>query len=125
MGAFAKDPRILAWDVWNEPDNHGPEEHDPYEAPNKVQLVAGLLPQVFAWARSQNPLQPLTSGVWKGNWSDPAKESETTKIQLAESDVISFHNYDWPENFEARIHELRPQHRPLIRRRRSSLPSSR
>ena len=23
VGAFAKDTRILAWDVWNEPDNEG------------------------------------------------------------------------------------------------------
>ena len=49
-----------------------------------------------------------------GNWSDPAKESETTKIQLAESDVISFHNYDWPEGFEARVLSLKPLGRPLI-----------
>ena len=62
-----------------------------------------LLPQVFAWARSVHPTQPLTSGVWHGDWNDPAKESATTKIQLAESDVITFHNYGWPEEFEARI----------------------
>src|SRR5690348_11816299 len=60
VGAFAKDSRILAWDVWNEPDNHGPDEHDPYEAPNKVELVGKLLPQAFTWARSQHPIQPLT-----------------------------------------------------------------
>jgi hypothetical protein len=56
----------------------------------------------------------LTSGVWIGNWDDPTRESVTTKIQLAESDVISFHNYDWPEEFEARINALRPLHRPLL-----------
>jgi len=60
------------------------------------------------------PTQPLTSGVWTGNWSDLKQESETTKIQLAESDVISFHSYNWPEGFEARIHELRPLNRPLL-----------
>ncbi len=61
-----------------------------------------------------HPSQPLTSGLWKGNWTDPSQESATTKIQLAESDVISFHEYGWPEDFEARIQQLRPQHRPLI-----------
>ena len=60
------------------------------------------------------PVQPLTSGVWEGDWSDPDKESTTTKIQLAESDVISFHNYNWPERFEARIKELQPLGRPII-----------
>ena len=73
-----------------------------------------LLPKAFAWARSANPTQPLTSGVWHGNWNDPAKESTTIKIQLAESDVISFHSYDWPEGFEARIQSLLPLGRPLI-----------
>ncbi len=36
------------------------------------------------------------------------------KIQLAESDFISFHNYGWPEEFEARIKELLPLGRPMI-----------
>ena len=80
----------------------------------KVARVEELLPKVFAWARSVHPVQPLTSGVWKGNWSDAAKESTTTKIQLAESDVITFHNYGWPEEFEARILELKPLGRPII-----------
>jgi hypothetical protein len=113
VGAFANDPRILGWDVWNEPDNtNGARfKEDPAA---KVKRVNELLPKVFAWARSAHPTQPLTSGVWTGNWSDPAHENETTRIQLAQSDIISFHNYGWPETFEARIHELEPNHRPII-----------
>ena len=112
VGAFANDPRILGWDLWNEPDNRGGDKEADEAA--KVRRVDELLPRVFAWARSVNPSQPLTSGVWQGNWSDPAKETPTTKIQLAESDVITFHNYGWPEEFEARIHELEPNHRPIL-----------
>ncbi|WP_232298839.1 glycoside hydrolase 5 family protein [Granulicella tundricola] len=112
VGAFASDSRILGWDVWNEPDNGGGDKAE--DVPAKVRRVNQLLPKAFAWARSAKPTQPLTSGVWTGDWSDPGKESETTKIQLAESDVISFHNYDWPEGFEARIKELQPLHRPII-----------
>lgn len=112
VGAFANDDRILGWDVWNEPDNQGGDVEA--DVPAKVQRVDELLPKVFAWARAENPSQPLTSGVWTGNWSDPAKESATTKIQLAQSDVISFHNYGWPEEFEARIQELEPLHRPIL-----------
>ncbi len=112
VGAFANDNRILGWDVWNEPDNRGGDVEADYTA--KVQRVDELLPKAFAWARAEHPTQPLTSGVWQGDWSHPDKESQTTKIQLAESDVISFHNYDWPEIFEARIHELEPLHRPLL-----------
>ena len=111
VGAFANDPRVLAWDIWNEPDN--PTSQYP-ETPHKTERVDHLLPLAFAWARSEHPIQPLTSGVWIGNWSDPARESATTKIQLAESDIISFHNYGWPEEFEARIHELQPLGRPIL-----------
>ena len=112
VGAFANDNRILGWDVWNEPDNQGGDK--PEDVPAKVKRVNELLPKAFAWARAGNPSQPLTSGVWTGNWSNPSEESATTKIQLAESDVISFHNYGWPEEFEARIKELQPLHRPIL-----------
>ncbi len=112
VGAFAKDDRILGWDVWNEPDNQGGDKE--VDVPAKVKRVNELLPQAFAWARSQQPIQPLTSGVWKDNWNDPAKESETTRIQLRESDIISFHNYGWPEEFEARIRSLQGNNRPIL-----------
>jgi hypothetical protein len=112
VGAFAKDERILGWDIWNEPDNRGGDVVKDEAA--KVARVNELLPLAFQWARSVHPAQPLTSGLWHDNWSDPAKQSTTVKIQLAESDVISFHNYGWPEEFEARILELKPLGRPLI-----------
>ena len=73
VGAFAHDDRILAWDLWNEPDNGNDSSYGNVEVPHKAELVAALLPRVFAWARSQHPSQPLTSGVWQGDWSDPTK----------------------------------------------------
>ena len=112
VGAFANDDRILGWDIWNEPDNRGGDREEDVAA--KVKRVDELLPKAFAWARAMHPVQPLTSGVWVGDWSHLASESATTKIQLAESDIISFHNYDWPEVFEARIKSLLPLHRPII-----------
>ncbi len=112
VGAFANDDRILGWDVWNEPDNRGGDVVE--DEPAKVKRVNELLPKAFTWARSAHPSQPLTSGVWKGDWSHPDKESTTTRIQLAESDILSFHDYGWPEVFEAHIKELQPNHRPII-----------
>ena len=111
VGAFANDKRVLAWDIWNEPDN--PTDQYPL-TPNKTERVDRLLPMAFAWARAEHPIQPLTSGVWQGDWSHPESESATTKIQLSESDVISFHNYGWPENFEARIKDLQAYGRPIL-----------
>jgi hypothetical protein len=112
VSAFANDKRILAWDVWNEPDNTNGNRFG--ETKDKPVLVAGLLPKAFAWARSAHPSQPLTSGVWQDTWSDPAKLSAVAKIQLEESDIITFHNYGWPEEFEGRVKELLPLHRPIV-----------
>jgi len=112
VGIFSKDERVLGWDVWNEPDNQGLDRQE--DVAEKVKRVNNLLPKVFAWARAMHPTQPLTSGVWQGDWTHPEQESETTKIQLAESDVISFHDYSWPEIFEERIQQLRAYHRPIL-----------
>jgi hypothetical protein len=114
VSAFGKDPRVLGWDLWNEPDNTNDGSYHSQEPADKVALVAVLLPQVFAWAREANPEQPLTSGVWHGNWSKDKKLSPIARIQLEESDVISFHNYDKPKEFEKRIKWLRRYNRPII-----------
>jgi GH35 family endo-1,4-beta-xylanase len=60
IGAFANDQRILAWDLWNEPNNTNDRAYGPVEPKKKTELVLALLPQVFVWARSANPSQPLT-----------------------------------------------------------------
>jgi len=36
VGAFAKDDRILAWDVWNEPDNTNKGSYGAQEPKGKV-----------------------------------------------------------------------------------------
>jgi hypothetical protein len=114
VGAFANDPRILAWDVWNEPDNTNGSSYGKEEPKNKVELVLHLLPQVFAWARAEHPTQPLTSGIWQGDWSTPQTLSPMARVQINESDIITFHSYSWPEEFEARVHDLQQYHRPII-----------
>lgn len=114
VGGFAGDKRILAWDLWNEPSNGNGSSYGKDDPGNKGQLVLALLPQVFKWAREAHPTQPLTSGVWTGDWSSLDKMDATTRMQVEESDVISFHNYGWPEEFEQRVQWLLPFHRPLI-----------
>jgi hypothetical protein len=115
VGSFAHDERILAWDVWNEPDNDGGGDYAAAEPKDKFQRVAYLLPKVFDWARSEAPVQPLTSGVWHDpDWSDPSRLNAVERTQLAQSDIISFHNYDFPEAFATRVRQLRGYGRPLI-----------
>ncbi len=104
--AFANDKRVLAWDLWNEPDALNPEVYRKLEPANKNDLVLALLPKVFEWARDEHPKQPLTSGVWQGDWSAPDKLAAMEKIQLDSSDVISFHNYGSAEDFEQRVEWL-------------------
>jgi cellulase (glycosyl hydrolase family 5) len=110
VAAFAKDKRILAWDIWNEPDNVNTGSYAKLEPPNKVSLVVAMLPKAFEWAREAHPSQPLTSGVWK----NPVKLTPMEKEQLELSDVISFHNYSGPEDFETNVKQLLPYHRPLL-----------
>jgi hypothetical protein len=114
VGAFARDQRVLAWDIWNEPDNENPGSYDKLEPKNKLELVLRLLPQAFAWAREAKPEQPLTSGVWKGDWSTPEKMTEMDRLQIELSDVVTFHNYDSPTELEKRINWLKRYNRPMI-----------
>ena len=110
---FRNDPRVLGWDLWNEPDNPA-RQYQSAERSDKEQLVANLLPQVFQWARAVDPSQPLTSGVWHGDAGDPQGRNEISDIQLGNADVITFHSYAEPAGFEARVNELAPLGRPII-----------
>ncbi len=117
VGAFAKDDRILGWDVWNEPgsDTTGSYPKTELKMEIKTARVAALLPQAFAWARAVNPTQPLTSGVYEVDTSaDENALDEIERIQLRESDIITFHNYSWPESFKSEVAWLRRFHRPVI-----------
>ncbi len=113
VGTFRNDRRILAWDVWNEPNNEGGGNYAP--TPDKKALVAGLLGQVFGWARSADPVQPLTSGVWIGEtWDRPETLDAVERIQVTQSDIESFHDYNWPEHFERRARQMLSYGRPVI-----------
>jgi hypothetical protein len=111
VGAFAHDQRVLAWDVWNEP-----EDSDRLDPKKKEEIIAALLPQVFEWVRSVNPSQPLSSGLnAAGSYStELSKWGSEERTQIEESDVISFHNYGWPESFEADIVALQQPKRPIL-----------
>ncbi|OBI43690.1 1,4-beta-xylanase [Mycobacterium kyorinense] len=113
ISQFRNDDRVLGWDLWNEPDNPA-NQYRSVERSDKLELVADLLPQVFGWARAVEPSQPLTSGVWDGEWGDPARRSTISSIQLDNSDVITFHSYAKPATFASRIGELAPLGRPML-----------
>ncbi|RRU25616.1 cellulase family glycosylhydrolase [Stenotrophomonas sp. 278] len=116
IGHFANDKRVLAWDLWNEPDNPGGGNYMDKQLKGEQERIAELLPKIFDWARAKKPAQPLTSGVWIGDDWSPGAASLTSiqRTQLEQSDVITFHNYEQPEAFVSRIAQLRKYGRPLI-----------
>jgi endo-1,4-beta-mannosidase len=99
VGTFAKDDRILLWDVYNEPGN----------SKNEGKSLP-FLKKVFEWARAAKPSQPLSAGTW--NAAPGFKELNA--FQLANSDVITFHNYVSAEELKAEIAKLKKLGRPVI-----------
>ncbi len=114
VGRFRDDPRVQVWDIWNEPDNTNGASYGKQEPANKPALVLPLLKKAFAWAREAKPSQPLTSGVWIGNWADANRLNPTERVQLQQSDVISFHNYGSLASLKQSVQNLRRYKRPLL-----------
>lgn len=115
VGHFRGDSRILAWDIWNEPDNGADVSLcDADQLADKAALVLPLLRDAFAWAREMDPSQPLTSAIWLGDWSSREAMSALQQAQTELSDVISFHNYGDAEDFSRRLGWLRGFDRPLL-----------
>ena len=94
---FGDDERILMWDLYNEPGNTG-----------KLDTSLPLVKKVFLWAREINPSQPLTVGLWNWNFV------ELNTFQAINSDIITYHNYEGPEQHKLVIELLKTHNRPLI-----------
>ena len=58
VGKFAKDQRVLGWDLWNEPDNEGGGNYRPQK--DKVLFVNMLLSQVYDWSLGSR--EPYATG---------------------------------------------------------------
>jgi hypothetical protein len=114
VSRFKNDPRVQVWDVWNEPDNKNGSSYGKDEPENKMDVVAPLLAKAFSWCREADPSQPLTSGVWIGQWPDHGKLNPMEKVQIENSDVISFHSYDNPDKLRQCIKNLRRYNRPIL-----------
>ncbi|HEX5447406.1 MAG TPA: cellulase family glycosylhydrolase, partial [Pirellulales bacterium] len=113
---FASDKRVLAWDLFNEPDNPNTNSYGPLELKNKDDRAARLVRLTFDWAREVRPDQPLTVGLWgpAPNWDKPDTLDQVHRAAVELSDVISFHDYGKPESMNRRIKQLRTYGRPLL-----------
>ena len=88
---FKSDRRIHAWDIFNEPDNDNRNAYPDQETPRKAELSFALLKKAYGWAREANPSQPITAGVWLGDWSAPEKMLPINRFMIEESDIITYH----------------------------------
>ena len=97
LRTFKSDKRVLLWDLYNEPGNsaYGNKSLD-------------LVKKVFKWGRDVNPGQPLSVGIWNPNLT------EFNNFQLANSDIITYHNYENESIHGKAIDSLKTYGRPLI-----------
>jgi hypothetical protein len=114
IGRFANDRRIVAWDLFNEPDNRNGGSYGAFEPVNKGEMALALLRRTFQWAREMNPTQPLTAGPWKGDYVDPSQTLPITTFMLENSDVITFHSYDDLPSLQRQVAVLRRLGRPVL-----------
>lgn len=114
VGRFAGDRRVLAWDLFNEPDNINRGSYGAFEPANKGEMAFALLRRTFRWAREMNPTQPLTAGPWKGDWLDPSQTAPITTFMLENSDIITFHSYDPVPWLQRLVESLQRSGRPVI-----------
>jgi len=96
LTTFKNDDRILLWDLYNEPGNSSYNE-----------TSMPLLKKAFQWAWEVRPSQPLTAATWYDN-------KEFNAYQLANSDVITIHNYNDAGSLEKELKEKTELGRPVI-----------
>lgn len=97
LKTFANDKRVLMWDLYNEPGNTG-----------KLTTSMPLLKEVFQWGREVNPSQPLTVGLWRWDFQ------ELNTFQALNSDILTYHQYEGPEQHQLTINMLKTHGRPMV-----------
>lgn len=99
LSAFGDDPRVLIWDLYNEPGNSG-----------RIEKSIPLLEAAFRWARIAGPTQPITAGSygWTGTMKPLGDCCERN------SDVVSFHCYGGINVAQGLIHRLAEYKRPVL-----------
>lgn len=119
VGAFARDPRILFWDLYNEPGNRmvfGPDGFR-LHAPDFTADSIALMRDAFGWARAMGPAQPLTVAAWATPppGSDAAPyQTPADLLALALSDIVTFHAYWDTAHVAAFADHLAAEGRPML-----------
>ncbi len=108
---YADDERVVVLDIFNEPGNG-----------RRGSMSLDAMREMFAVARNENPIQPLTAGIWsydidfeKGELYFTGNCGEIQQAALDLSDVISYHDYGIFTRSAALIKVLKNKYnRPLF-----------
>ena len=120
LSRYGDDERVAVWDLYNEPGNLNAIPYGNVELDDKPKYSLILLEKVFAWARSENPIQPLTSGVWRlkdGRWLGEDEDDLGAALfdfMLQHSDIVTFHSYLDAAETSTAIDSLAVLDRPMI-----------
>ncbi len=99
---YAHDPRVICWNVYNEPG---------------IMIGARSVPLIellFETVRACDPSQPLAADVWRGLTEDGQPRTEWDRAALALSDVISFHSYTPYRYLVPQLEKLQACGRPIL-----------
>ena len=101
---YAKDERVLLWNVWNEPGNS-----------MRGTLSLPHIRKAFEIIRSYDPIAPLASDLWRIPKSCKFEDfSEEERAALELSDIISYHDYGSVDHSVRVIEFLRKIGRPML-----------
>jgi hypothetical protein len=120
LSRYRDDERVAVWDLYNEPGNLNAIPYGNVELDDKPKYSLILLEKVFAWARSEKPIQPLTSGVWRvkdGRWLGEEKDDPGAALfdfMLQHSDIVTFHSYLDAAETSTAMASLAVLDRPMI-----------
>ena len=98
---YAKDERVIFWNVWNEPGNS-----------NRGTLSVPHIRRAFEILRAHDPIQPLAADLWRFPKNNKLTAEETVAAEL--SDVISYHDYGSLDHSVRVIEFLRGFGRPML-----------
>ncbi len=114
LSRFKDDPRVIAWDLFNEPDQIDTVTLKIGSRHDKNLIATELVSGVFDWARQVETTQPLTVGIWEYNDDSQPADNPLNHLILERSDIISFHCYEPRTKLSAVIKELQAHGRPLL-----------
>jgi hypothetical protein len=120
VGAFAKEKRVILWDLWNEPG--WSDGFNPSKDMDRFILHLRAIAKITEWAREMNPVQALSSSIfWRPDILNRDANPTSKLCWEVEGmmDVHNFHNYACSDDHKGYIQWMinvlkKISNRPLV-----------